>query len=367
MPTQPDSARSMLQYRLRADGYDRRLSSRLANFRAQALELLDLAPGQTVLEVGCGTGRNFAGVLEKIGPSGQLIGVDQSADMLKHSQAKLDANGWVNVRLIYSSAETASLAALAVDRILFYATHDILRSRAAVLNTLSAAGRRTRVVAVGTQWAPTWNVVVNGYLWWTSRRYITTFEGYHGPWTLLREYVPDMCVDTARFKAVYLAYGSAPIPGELQPPAIIEVTRKQLSEVVKLLVEAELSIEGVHSGGRYWLAYDSARRPVGVVGLEAAFGRACLLRSLAVMPKFRRRGWGNALARRALTEARLDGRTAVYALSTGATELFRGQGFQPIPIDELASAVSNTPQVCAYRAAGMLSTELAWRRRIDIP
>src|SRR4051794_28274064 len=57
----------------------------MAGELALALELLDLNPGDAVLDVGCGPGnftRSFAGT---VGPTGLAIGLDASATMLRRA------------------------------------------------------------------------------------------------------------------------------------------------------------------------------------------------------------------------------------------------------------------------------------------
>ena len=70
---------------------------------------LRLQPGQTVLEVGCGTGRNFPLILEKIGPTGTLVGVDYTSDMLARAQKRVETEGWKNVELIQGDAARIEL------------------------------------------------------------------------------------------------------------------------------------------------------------------------------------------------------------------------------------------------------------------
>lgn len=50
--------------------------------RAQLLARLDLQPGQTVLDVGCGTGDHTREVAALVSPGGQAVGVDFSASMI---------------------------------------------------------------------------------------------------------------------------------------------------------------------------------------------------------------------------------------------------------------------------------------------
>ena len=51
--------------------------------------MLSLAPqpGEVILDVGCGTGRNFERIRERIGPAGRLIGIEQSPEMLARARA----------------------------------------------------------------------------------------------------------------------------------------------------------------------------------------------------------------------------------------------------------------------------------------
>ena len=46
-----------------------------ARARTRAVELLQLSPGSAVLDVACGTGRNFPLVEARIGRSGRLVAV----------------------------------------------------------------------------------------------------------------------------------------------------------------------------------------------------------------------------------------------------------------------------------------------------
>lgn len=72
--------------------------------RRRAVAALGLKAGDTVLEMGAGTGRNFPYLVEAVGPSGTVIGVDASPGMLAEARKLIERNGWSNVELLQQDA-----------------------------------------------------------------------------------------------------------------------------------------------------------------------------------------------------------------------------------------------------------------------
>ena len=62
--------------------------------RRRAVSALGLKAGDTVLEIGAGTGRNFPYLVEAVGPSGTVIGVDASQGMLAEARKLIERRGW---------------------------------------------------------------------------------------------------------------------------------------------------------------------------------------------------------------------------------------------------------------------------------
>ncbi len=95
-------------YRKYAENYDfavklyRLLGIKIGKYRKMTVDALELSKGDTVVELGCGTGLNFPLVLEKIGPEGKLIGVDLVDKMLDQARKRVNENGWKNVELVQS-------------------------------------------------------------------------------------------------------------------------------------------------------------------------------------------------------------------------------------------------------------------------
>jgi len=97
-------------YRARAANYDFSanlyylIGFREVKYRKRAVAELVLNPGGTVVEIGCGTGLNFPYLLESIGETGRLIGVDFTGAMLEKAREKIHRNGWQNVELVEADA-----------------------------------------------------------------------------------------------------------------------------------------------------------------------------------------------------------------------------------------------------------------------
>lgn len=83
--------------------------------REAAIGLLELHPGDRVLDLGCGTGLNFPLLDAAVGPSGSIVGVDLSGSMLARAHARVRSHGWNHVCLVQANAATADLRAIFRD------------------------------------------------------------------------------------------------------------------------------------------------------------------------------------------------------------------------------------------------------------
>lgn len=72
--------------------------------RRRAVRALRLRPGDTVVDLACGTGQNFPLIEQAIGPEGRIFGVDLTDAMLAQAQRRTERSGWSNVRLVQGDA-----------------------------------------------------------------------------------------------------------------------------------------------------------------------------------------------------------------------------------------------------------------------
>jgi len=166
----------------------------IEGFRRQYVDRLGLKPGETVLDVGCGTGLSFAMLEEGVGPQGRVIGIDQSPDQLALARTLVERSNLHNVTLLNSPVEDANIPAEA-DAALISFSHDIMRTPEALENMIRSLKRGARIVAVGMRWAPWWALGVNLRTWRIARQFITTFEGFSRPWSNLDKLVSSLEVE----------------------------------------------------------------------------------------------------------------------------------------------------------------------------
>lgn len=196
---------ALQQYRLRAPLYDHELLA-FEPIRRLAVTCLALKPGATVIDVGCGTGLSFELLHESVGPGGQIVGIEQSPDMLDMARTRVARHGWDNVTLIHATASSAILSA-AADAALFHFTHDILREPAALHHMVQHLKPQGRVVAAGLHWVAPWDWLTNWWVTMAAMGSVTTLEGLEQPWSLLAEELGTTLDVTMPVNGIYIASG----------------------------------------------------------------------------------------------------------------------------------------------------------------
>jgi ubiquinone/menaquinone biosynthesis C-methylase UbiE len=102
------------------------------HLRERAAAHLDVRPGDRVLEIGCGTGRNFSFLREAVGPTGKVYGVDLSAGMLRKARALCEREQWTNVELTQCDA-AEYIPSEPLDGIIFGLSYNTMPHHLAVL------------------------------------------------------------------------------------------------------------------------------------------------------------------------------------------------------------------------------------------
>lgn len=130
-------------------------------FRVRALDALDPSAGETVLEVGCGRGRDFDRLTTRLGSAGRVIGVDASKGMVaeaRRTAATLDPppavlRGDASQLPVATDSVDAAYAAMSLT-----AMPDPEATIADVARVIRPDGRFTVLDARGLQSSP-WDVL----------------------------------------------------------------------------------------------------------------------------------------------------------------------------------------------------------------
>jgi ubiquinone/menaquinone biosynthesis C-methylase UbiE len=67
-----------------------RMAEDLAALKHRLHDLADAQPGGTALDVGCGTGADVRSLAERVGPSGRVVGIDNSQVLVDEARAQSD-------------------------------------------------------------------------------------------------------------------------------------------------------------------------------------------------------------------------------------------------------------------------------------
>jgi demethylmenaquinone methyltransferase/2-methoxy-6-polyprenyl-1,4-benzoquinol methylase len=188
----PHNELSIRRYRDKAAGYDAS-AERTMPLRRRTIDLLQLRPGQVVLDVGAGTGLSYGLLRDAVGPAGQVLAFEQSPEMFELAQARVQREGWANVWHTRASAETVQLPQPA-DAVLFNFTHDILRTPTAVDNILRQVRPGGRVAVAGIKFFPWWTGPLNLLPWLKNRPYNARPADLWQPWDILATH----CLDFTR-------------------------------------------------------------------------------------------------------------------------------------------------------------------------
>jgi arsenite methyltransferase len=171
---------SIARYRARAAGYDASAQFTMP-LRERTIALLQLRPGQTVLDVGAGTGLSYALLRQGVGEQGLVLAFEQSPEMFEQARVRVAREGWQNIWQACTSAETVKLPALA-DAVLFNYVHDISRTPAAVDNIMRQVKPGAPIAVAGMKFFPWWTGPLNLLPWLKNRPYNAHAADLWHPW-----------------------------------------------------------------------------------------------------------------------------------------------------------------------------------------
>jgi arsenite methyltransferase len=201
-----DNDISIRKYQSKAADYDTSAQFTMP-LRKRTIALLQLQPGDVVLDVGAGTGLSYGLLRDAVGDEGRVLAFEQSPDMFVQAQARVQREDWANVWHTCASAETVSLPQQ-VDAILFNYTHDISRSRKAVANIMLYAKPGARIAMAGVKFFPWWTGPLNLLAWAKNRPYNVKAADLWAPWDIMQTYCDHLERQSTQWGMGYIAQGT---------------------------------------------------------------------------------------------------------------------------------------------------------------
>jgi SAM-dependent methyltransferase len=132
-----------------------RLAELAMPLKERIRSLLELAPGQRVLDVGCGPGLDTTAVLDRVRPGGLVAGIDYDPSMIRDAHASGRHNGqWSGASYVIADAARLPYRNAAFDRCY---SERVLQHTCAAAVVVSEIVRVTRpggtIVVADTDWA----------------------------------------------------------------------------------------------------------------------------------------------------------------------------------------------------------------------
>jgi arsenite methyltransferase len=143
-PVGPESAKALGYSPDEIDGLPPSVTESFAGVGNPFL-LGELHAGQIVLDLGCGAGMDVLLAARRVGPSGKVIGVDITEEMMLKARKNAETTGLTNVEFHQGDVESLPLADQTVDVVMYNGVFNLCLSKPRVVaeafRVLRAGGR----------------------------------------------------------------------------------------------------------------------------------------------------------------------------------------------------------------------------------
>lgn len=215
MKNQSEQQKQMIDiYRRQAKGYDASGIRGLESWRKEAVRTLNLQRGDLVVDIGCGTGLNFALLQAAIGSEGQIIGVDLTDAMLDQARQRAAEHGWQNVELVQSDAVQFEFPDHVGGIIAAFALSFIPDCVRVIQNGCRALEPERKWVVLDMAWPDGWPLWLRYGLFFLRSWGLTADVIQRRPWQMVWQALKQQLVGVERKQfwmgCFYLAAGTQP-------------------------------------------------------------------------------------------------------------------------------------------------------------
>jgi len=201
-------------YQRRAENYDisanlyYSIGIREYGYRKIAVDALKLERGDTVVEIGCGTGLNFRLLRELVGSEGKIIGVDLTAEMLSAANKRIERHNWSNIELVQSDAAAYSFPDRTDGIISTFAITLIPEYDKIIQKGAKALSSGKRLVILDFKMPDSWPRWLIKFFVIITRPFGVTLDlADRHPWESMDQCLDLVEFDTKYFGGIYIAAG----------------------------------------------------------------------------------------------------------------------------------------------------------------
>jgi ubiquinone/menaquinone biosynthesis C-methylase UbiE len=178
--------------------------------RKLAVAALGVRPGDTVVDLGCGTGANLPLLRDAVGSSGRVIGVDLTDAMLERARRRIERAGWENVEVVEADLAAYTMSPGAAGAVATFALEMVPEYDAVIRGVAEALRPEGRLVLYGLKRPERWPRWLVRLGIWLNRPFGVS-EEYAAlrPWESLRQHLREVEYREFYAGAAYLSVGVA--------------------------------------------------------------------------------------------------------------------------------------------------------------
>ncbi len=175
-------------------------------FHRRAVRALCLRPGDTAVDLACGTGVNLAHLVEAVGPTGRVVGVDLSPRMLARARRRAQRRGWRGVELVCADVRDFAFPQPLHGVVSTYGLEMVPDHDSVVARAVAALAPGGRIAVGGLRHPDRWPDVLVRVAEWTNRPFGVSraYEDVQ-PWHALFSHAQRERYDEFLLGAAYLA------------------------------------------------------------------------------------------------------------------------------------------------------------------